>query len=180
MGEHEALTPLGRMLARIPLAPHLSRMLLVSSMFGVWDPACTTVASVGQRPYLSARTPDARHTHHRLVETALAQYGRYSQLYSDCDPLALHSIIEHNISSERLHFTNFNRILRIRHSLTGLIRNHHNLYNRCNRNAADPTLFRFLLTWACTQGLPTLPIAREAFASPIMRSSTQVVSRWKP
>lgn len=170
------LTPFGRMLARLPLSPRQSRLLLVSAMLGCWEPTCTTVASVGQRPFLPARLPEERREHEQLVRTALARFGggnttSMMQYYTDSDSLALHSILLNNISwPARLHQTNISRVHRIRQNLSTLVLR--SLFNnssaassspaasedgrgesndavrKWNRNGNDPTLFRFLLAWA--------------------------------
>lgn len=54
--EDHSLTPLGRALARFPIHPRLSRMLMTSIMMKCSDDIISTVATIGERPYKPTRT----------------------------------------------------------------------------------------------------------------------------
>ena len=55
------LTPLGRLLARLPVEPRLGRMLVLASCFGLADAACTIAAqSDGGDVFLSALGSEQR------------------------------------------------------------------------------------------------------------------------
>ena len=52
--DSEALTPLGELLAKLPLDPRLGKLLLMGSAFGVLDEALTIAAALANRsPFLS-------------------------------------------------------------------------------------------------------------------------------
>ena len=46
LDKNEELTPLGRVLARLPVEPHIGKMLVLATLLGVGDPMCTIAALV--------------------------------------------------------------------------------------------------------------------------------------
>ena len=85
--EDHSLTPLGRALARFPIHPRLSRMLLTSILMRCSDDIISTVATIGERPYKPART-DVEKTQLRRSIKALVEGDEWG------DHLMLTNVLE--------------------------------------------------------------------------------------
>lgn len=83
----ETLTPLGRLLANLPMHPALGKMLVTSVFLKCLSPILTAVAGMGQRLFLPARLPDEKQALHQFYKQ------NSPSLYSD-------HLLHHNLLGE--------------------------------------------------------------------------------
>jgi ATP-dependent RNA helicase DHX36 len=91
--QDEQLTPLGRLLANIPIHPAMGKMLITAAIFGCLDPVLTVVASLGQRVFRPARLPEEKYDLHRF-------YTSFAKGIAS-DPLITHKIYQAWMSAGR-------------------------------------------------------------------------------